>query len=150
MRKIVLGLLSALAFSAVPAFASQTIVAYEIDNFFVFTGNGGPGSTITVTAILVNPANHSQQIGTKQEWCQISGYNSLGHPVLWCDEHLSFPALKGSLNAQGYFDETLFEAGVAQSIPIIGGGGVWAGKIGVETLKQIVFPNEILNTLVIN
>lgn len=143
-----LGVLSALvlAFTALPAMAAQTFQAYEIGGMPTFTGTGGPGSTITVQAVLYDPANHSVAIGAKYEWCVITSYTPERHPLLWCAEALGFTG-KGALFAAGTLDEALIEAYQPQSIPVVAGVGRYAGKTGTETLQQVVFPNELLLTI---
>ncbi len=145
---LIFGTLSVLSlvFTALPAMAAQTFQAYEIGGVPVFTGTGGPGSTITVQAVLVNPSNHSAVIGAKYEWCVITSYTPEGHPLLWCAEALVFNG-KGVLFAQGTVDEALIEAYQPQTIPIVAGLGRYTGKTGSETIQQVVFPNELLLTI---
>lgn len=142
---ILVGMLSALF--ALPAAAAQTIVAYEIGGQPVFTGTGAPGSTIQLTAVLVNPANHSQVIGTKNEFCIITAYAP--GPQLWCNESLVFTG-KGTLYAQGNIDEVLLEHYVPQTIQVFAGSGIYAGKTGTQTIQQVVFPNEFFLTIRLN
>ncbi len=147
LKHAVVGMLSALTLTAVPAFAGQTIVAYEIGGVPVFTGTGAPGSTIQLTASLRNPANHSQVIGTKNEWCIITAYAP--GPMLWCDESLVFPG-KGSVFAHGVIDEVLLEHYVPQTIQVYAGAGIYAGKTGTEKIQQVVYPNEFFLTITLN
>ena len=146
LKKVALvGMLSALF--ALPA-AAETIVAYEVANSVVFTGTGAPGSTITVVATLSNPANHAQTIGSKNEWCMITGYGQYG-PVLWCNESIVING-RGSMISAGYINQTLLEAYVPQTIAITSGAGQFAGKTGTQTIQQVVFPSEFLLTMVVN
>lgn len=146
LKLAVAGVLSALTLAALPAVAAQTIVAYEIGGQPVFTGTGAPGSTIQLNAVLVNPANHSQVIGSKAELCIITAYAP--GPILWCNESLKFSG--GTLYAQGTVDEVALEHFAPQTISVISGDGVYRGKTGTETIQQVVYPNELLNTLVIH
>jgi len=146
LKKVALvGMLSALF--ALPAVAAQTILTYEIGGVPVFTGTGAPGSTIQLTAALTNPANHSQVIGTKNEFCIITHYAP--GPFLWCNESLVFNG-KGTLFAQGVIDEILLEHYVPQTIAIFAGNGIYAGKTGTQKIQQVVFPNEFFLTIKLN
>ena len=147
MRSLKFAVAGVFAAMSLAAAASQTIVAYEIGNSPYFIGNGAPGSTITLTASLRNPNNHAQVIGSKNEWCMITSYSP--GPILYCDESLVFNA-GGSLFAHGYIDEVALEHFAPQTISVYKGAGIYAGKTGTETIQQVVFPNELLNTLVIN
>ncbi len=147
LKKVLVGMLSAMTLSAVPALAAQTITAYEIGGTPVFTGTGAPGSTIQLQASLRNPANHSQVIGTKNEWCIITGYAP--GPMLFCDESMVFNG-KGTVFAHGVINEVLLENYVPQTIQVYAGAGIYAGKQGTETIQQVVFPNEFFLTIVLN
>ena len=136
------------AFAAAPAMAATTFQAYETTLSVVFNGNGGPGSTITVRAELWNPSNHAQKIGTKEEFCQITGYNQQGEQLLFCNETLTFTG-KGSLWAAGQINRNKLEAYQPQTIGITSGSGIYAGKTGTQTIKQVVYPDEFLLTIVL-
>lgn len=144
---VVVSVLSALV--AFPAAASTTFQAYEIGGQPAFTGNGGPGSTITVQAVLVNPSNHSQVIGSKNEWCQIISYTAQGHPILFCDESSNLTG-RGVIFAHGTLDEYAIEHYQPQTIQIYSSSGTFGGRTGAETIQQVVYPNELMNTYVLN
>jgi hypothetical protein len=148
MALCVLGAAGALAGSPA-ALAGTTFQAYEIDTNVVFTGNGGPGSTISVQANLVAADNHAKQIGSKNEFCLITGTTAQGHNLMWCSESLVFNG-QGSLFAEGQVDETQIEAGVPQTITVFAGSGIYAARTGTETIQQIVFPDQFLLTIALN
>ncbi len=144
---LLVGTLSALvlAFAAIPAAAVQVVQVYEIGGPPVFTGTGGPGSTLLVQAVLVDPANHSVVRGSKYEWCVIAGFTPQGHPLLTCYEVLAING-QGLLFAYGTLDEALLEAFQPQYLPVVFGTGAYANQTGWEVVQQVVFPNELLNT----
>lgn len=129
--------------------SALTISAYEVATSWVFSGTGAPGSTITVKALLFTSQSNRTVIGSKDELCIITGYNSQGQSQLWCNETLIFNG-KGAIASQGNINQTLLEAGVPQTIAAWGTTGIYAGKAGTQKIQQIVFPAEFQLTVILN